>query len=247
MRKKRSSGIKTLISIISPEELGGLPALPEYLDIKDPAKGPLGAANPLDISAVRRLAGPSAVISAAIGDAGDDPAPCGARAVAAGAAGADIVKAGFPDFHPMEVAPFLASVRRTLDGSAPSVRMVAGMYADKADGPFLRAFPAEAKKGGAWGCLIDTVEKRGRRLGHFLGPGPLAAFCAECRALGLVSVLAGGLTLEDFPMLESAGPDIAGFRSAVCAGERGAKGLDRAKALALFSAADRSARTGISA
>jgi uncharacterized protein (UPF0264 family) len=80
--------------------------------------------------------------------------------------------------------------------------------------------PAAAAAAGADGCMIDTAEKRGSTLFSELSADELAEFVARCRAAGLLCALAGSLREEHVPQLAELGPDIIGFRGAVCRGDR---------------------------
>ncbi len=214
-----------------------LPRYPDFIDLKHPARGALGMPALSTIEAVREAAGDAVTLSAAIGDAAYQPERYAKHAVDAALAGADIVKVGLKDVTPEQAPWFLETIRRTLNAKARYTRLVAGLYADLADETALKKFPAAAQSAGAWGCLIDTYAKGGKRLGDFCGPEALAGFTADCRARGLKSIVAGGLMEGDLIWLDEAEPDIVGFRSAVCAAGRGEAGLDPAKVERLVNAA----------
>jgi (5-formylfuran-3-yl)methyl phosphate synthase len=64
------------------------------------------------------------------------------------------------------------------------------------------------------GAMLDTRDKtRGRLLAH-LEVVQLDQFCSHCRALDLMSGLAGSLEAPDIPRLLLARPDVLGFRGA---------------------------------
>ena len=66
------------------------------------------------------------------------------------------------------------------------------------------------------GAMLDTRDKtRGRLIAH-LDVVSLSQFCSECRALNLISGLAGSLEAPDVPRLLLLGPDVLGFRGALC-------------------------------
>ncbi|MBI5638566.1 MAG: hypothetical protein HZA03_11420 [Nitrospinae bacterium] len=215
-----------------------LPRMPDFLDLKDPHGGSLGMPMLASIEAVRAAAGDAVTLSAAIGDAAYEPEFYAQRAVDAALAGADIVKVGLKDVSAEQAPWFLSAIRRSLDARAPYTRIVAGFYADLMDDAALKKYPAAAQSAGVWGCLIDTYDKSGKRLGHYCGPETLAGFTADCRARGLKSALAGGLMEGDLIWLDEAEPDIVGFRSAVAKGKRHESGIDPKKATGIFFAVD---------
>jgi dihydroneopterin aldolase len=64
--------------------------------------------------------------------------------------------------------------------------------------------------------MIDTRDKtRGRLIAH-LEVVQLNQFCSQCRALNLMSGLAGSLEAPDVPRLLLVRPDVLGFRGALC-------------------------------
>ena len=66
------------------------------------------------------------------------------------------------------------------------------------------------------GAMLDTRDKtRGRLIAH-LDVVRLNDFCSQCRALQLMSGLAGSLEAPDVPRLLLVRPDVLGFRGALC-------------------------------
>jgi len=68
--------------------------------------------------------------------------------------------------------------------------------------------------------MLDTVDKRTGSLLQRVGTTPLRAFVDATRSRATLCGLAGALRVDDVPQLLALAPDFAGFRSAVCAGER---------------------------
>jgi uncharacterized protein (UPF0264 family) len=73
--------------------------------------------------------------------------------------------------------------------------------------------------------MLDTADKRGGSLLQHLSAVELAEVIARVRASGSLIGLAGALQFGDLPALRRLAPDFAGFRSAVCVGDR-RQGLD---------------------
>jgi (5-formylfuran-3-yl)methyl phosphate synthase len=178
----------------------------DIIDLKDPRRGALGAV-PLDtarealaVVARRRQT------SAALGDP-----PCeketllaGARAIAA--LGVNFVKLAVD-------LPMLERLGESLKGLARDVGLVGMMFAD--DNPDF-ALLARLSALGFKGAMLDTRDKtRGRLVAH-LDIVRLSEFCLQCRALNLISGLAGSLEAPDVPRLLLVRPDILGFRGALC-------------------------------
>lgn len=186
----------------------------DFIDLKDPAAGALGGLPPAHIAALvkaLRAEHPRLPISATIGDhAAHDVAAIVQRVAAVAACGVDYVKVGV---QPGRDAPALLRALAICD--APVVPVL--LADDGVDGSAvavalgLRAFPA---------VMLDTQHKHAGSLLARVVPGALAAFIAEARRQHCLSGLAGALRADDVPGLRALAPDFAGFRSAVCSGER---------------------------
>ena len=112
------------------------------------------------------------------------------------------------------------------------------------------AFGADA---GFAGVMLDTRLKDGRTLLDHCDAQTLRHFLAEARAAGLFAGLAGSLRCDQIPSLLALGPDILGFRGALCGGadRRGAleasalAAVRRAIPLANPTSADAAARASL--
>ena len=113
---------------------------------------------------------------------------------------------------------------RTVREAAPDAVVVAGAYADARRVPHAplapELLPRVARAAGVDVCLLDTAVKDGRGLLDWLSPEALTALVDEAHELGLEVALAGALRAEDLPVVRATGADIAGVRSAACAGGR---------------------------
>ena len=80
--------------------------------------------------------------------------------------------------------------------------------------------------------MLDTVDKHAGSLLQRVSGASLRAFVAAVRSRSVLCGLAGALRADDVPQLRALAPHFAGFRSAVCAGERdGALDAHRVRAL----------------
>ena len=68
--------------------------------------------------------------------------------------------------------------------------------------------------------MADTADKRAGSIFACVGAMELRRFVATVCEAGKLVGLAGALRLPDLPALRQLAPDFAGFRSAVCAGNR---------------------------
>lgn len=184
----------------------------DIVDLKDPAKGALGAWEPGAIrEAVAKLGG-RATLSATTGDLPMEPGLIAEAAAAVAAAGVELVKVGF--FDSARIGACNAALKPL---TRRGVRLVAVLMADRS--PDLGILPALAAAGFA-GAMLDTADKTGGNLCAHLDSRVLARFVTQARACGLITGLAGSLGLGDIDLLLPLRPDYLGFRTALCGGER---------------------------
>lgn len=206
--------IRLLVSVRSVEEArlvaeGGA----DFIDLKEPAHGALGglpAGTICDIVAALHECGSTLPISATIGDVPmHELDQILARVADVGACGVDIVKVG------IERSPAAGAVLRALaDGGRPLVPV---FIADR--GLDERAVSLALSLGFA-GVMVDTADKRAGSLFEALPLEAVTRFVAMAREAGTMVGVAGALRREQAPLIAQLQPDFAGFRSAVCAGER---------------------------
>jgi uncharacterized protein (UPF0264 family) len=196
-----------------------------FIDLKEPGEGALGGLPPATIRAIvaaLRAQGSTLPVSATIGDvpmhAQDEIA---VRVEAVAACGVDYVKVG------IESAP---QARQVLAGLADSGHAVVPVFiADRGLDPDLIAWATTL---GFPGLMADTADKQAGSLFDVVAPEALRRFVATVRGAGCMAGLAGALRVAHLPRLAELAPDFAGFRTAVCAGDRrGALELARVQAL----------------
>lgn len=234
--------IRMLVSVRSVEEAllvaeGGA----DFIDLKEPALGALGGlpeATIREIVAALRERGSTLPISATIGDVPmHELDEILARVAAVGGCGVDIVKVG------IERTPSAGAVLRALAGC--SRPLVPVFIADR--GLDERAVSLALSLGFA-GVMVDTADKRAGSLFEALPIEAVARFVAMAREAGAMVGVAGALRREQAALIAQLQPDFAGFRSAVCAGERsGALDVSRLRelvaAMRTAEAAQASSRT----
>lgn len=182
----------------------------DLIDAKDPDRGALGA---LPLETVRAIAAASGdrLTSAVAGEPRDAREASACLAALAGT-GVRYLKIAW--------APGRDAAGLTLPAGLP---VIAVLFAE--DGPEGADVPALAAAGFS-GAMIDTRGKDGRRLTDHLPLPRLAGFAEACRAHGLLSGLAGSLSLDDIPDLAALGPGYLGFRGGLCAQGDRKGGLD---------------------
>jgi uncharacterized protein (UPF0264 family) len=191
------------------------------IDVKEPAHGPLGAADP----------GVTASIAAVVGWRRPWTLACGelaagvaiihehVRAVVAGAAVPPVAaKAGLAGTAGSDWPGLLAAFAT---GLPTGVEPVAVAYADwqHAGSPPPDDVIVAARRCGGRLFLMDTFDKRGPPVVPAQA-GAVTGWIAEARAAGMRVVLAGGLTVETLAAAAECGPDVIAVRSAACVGGR---------------------------
>src|SRR3954452_4628081 len=149
------------------------------------------------------------------------PGTAALAALGAARSGATFVKVGM--WGVSTEAEAIALLRTVREGAAGAVA-VAAAYADArrlAHAPLApELLPRVARAAGVGICLLDTAVKDGRGLLDCLPAEAFAWLVADAHAASLQVALAGALRAEDLPVIRATGADIAGVRSAVCAGGR---------------------------
>ncbi len=209
----------------------------DILDCKDPSLGALGAVSLPVVREIVAAAGlgvtsPGVTVSATVGDLPNDPHRVAKAAEEVAAAGVHIVKWGLFD------QDGAIQVINALQGAdIGSSQFVAVLMADR--NPDLALLAPLAAAGFA-GVMLDTADKSRGSLTQILSAQEIVAFVTQARKHGLISGLAGSLRVADIEPLLSYGPDVLGFRGALCTGGR-AGALDKANvddvARAIYAAA----------
>lgn len=179
----------------------------EWIDLKEPAAGALGAVDPTVVTAVSRAFGNAHRISATIGDCWHEPAAIVPRVRAMSTVGAQYVKVGA---YLTDPSPALLAALRE---AAAQHRVIVVAFAEQ---PPSSADLARVAATGIVGVMLDTAEKQGPRLRELLDDATLAAFVEYARRLGLMTGLAGRLVSDDVVPLLALAPDYLGFRGALC-------------------------------
>jgi (5-formylfuran-3-yl)methyl phosphate synthase len=221
--------MRLLVSVRSVEEaLVAASGGAHFIDLKEPRAGALGGlpvATIREIMAALQATGCTLPVSATIGDLPMDDVPAILRQVqAVGDCGVTYVKVG------IENTPGSAAVLQAL---ATCGRPIVPVFiADRG-----LDFDLVGMALGFPGVMADTADKLNGSLFDVLPQADIRRFVSRARAAGVMVGLAGALRQQHLDTLIEMAPDFAGFRSAVCAGDRGSvldAGLLRALAQTLI-------------
>jgi len=216
--------MKLLVSPINLEEAkaaynGGA----DFIDVKNPKEGSLGANFPWVIRSVKEAMDPKTPVSATIGDMNYKPGTASLAALGAAVAGADYVKVGLYDIQTTEQAiDMVEHVVRSVKDYDPSKKVVISGYADykRINSIPLRELPSICADYGADVAMMDTGIKDGRSTFEFMTNEELSQFVESAHDLGLISAIAGNIKFEDMEAINQIGPDVIGIRGCVCGGDR---------------------------
>lgn len=216
--------MQLLISVVNEEEAkSAVDGGADIVDVKNPVEGALGANFPRVIRRVRQCVPPELPVSVAIGDAPDKPGATALAALGAAVCGVQYVKVGlYGTKGPRQAVFLLKEVCRAVREHDAVIKIIAAAYADAHRIGALPALelPSVASEAGADGCMIDTAVKGEGMLFSHLDDDELWNFVQSCHKEGLICALAGSLGEADIPHVSEIGPDIVGFRTAACLGDR---------------------------
>lgn len=194
----------------------------DFIDLKEPGQGALGGLPLAMIGAIvtaLRAGHPGLAISATIGDVPmRDLAEILARVMAVAACGVDLVKVGIEGGAQAGAAAGKSQASAVLSALAGCGHAVVPVFI--ADHGMHAALWQQALALPLAGVMIDTADKHAGSLFEVMSSPDLAALLAQARAAGRLCGLAGALRLPHLARLHALAPDFAGFRSAVCDGDR---------------------------
>ena len=188
-----------------------------WIDVKEPARGALGAADAATIAGVVRAVADRYPVSAALGEL-DSHTPEIARQIPCGVS---LIKVGLAGCgRRSDWRDAWADVAATLP---TGVALAAVVYADwqAAAAPCPAEVLAAAISIGCTTLLIDTFEKRGPALLDCWTAGDIVEFTTKVRRAGLRLAVAGSLTLHSIDRVLPLMPDLVAVRGAACRAGRG--------------------------
>jgi uncharacterized protein (UPF0264 family) len=223
-------GPALLVSVRNADEaLQALAGGADVIDVKEPLRGPLGAADALTIDSIVRAVSGRAPVTAAMGELTEwidirrEPLP----------AGVSMLKIGLSACRSR--ADWRAHWRNAVAQlGAGHAAAAAVAYADwrSAGAPHPADVVRTAIEDHCPALLIDTWNKSGGTLFDYWPPHELGPFVESARKAGLIVVLAGSLAGQSIATAARLGPDLVGVRAAACdGGRRGAISAARVCAL----------------
>lgn len=197
------------------EALTALRGEATLIDVKEPRYGSLGAASPEIWREVRRAVPADVPCSAALGEL-QDVTPEQIASWRDSLAGYQFAKLGLAGCG--AIASWQQRWQEVLQELRPETRRVAVIYADwqSAGAPPPEVILQAAIDCGCSAILLDTFDKAGGTIINFLSPGELSQILGAARAAGLMTVLAGSLTLALTRELLPLAADFVAVRGAVC-------------------------------
>jgi len=216
--------MRLLVSVRSADEVAAaVSGGADIVDAKEPSLGALGAVSARELRSIADQVPSEMPLSIALGDPADTQAlqqamaAVGQLGARAGAAYVKVGLAGTTDHDTL-----LASAVRMAAETALSPAVIAVTYADGAAHHLPPAHAATrliVQAGGA-GLLLDTRSKHGFDLFHFMPMSAVRTWAAEARAAGLLTAIAGSLSIEGVRAAATLPVDIVGVRGAACEGGR---------------------------
>jgi len=198
----------------------------DVIDAKEPSRGSLGAVDAAALAGIAHAVPDGLPLSMALGDMPAPHAVAGAmeliRAVPRRPAKL-YVKVGLAGVAQPELARLVLEAAVDAARQVPlEPEVVAVAYADyeAADAISPPAVFDAAAAVGARGVLLDTWTKDGRPLFGWAGPLEIRTWLDGARSRGLLTALAGSLSLDHVDLLRRLAPDVFGVRGAVCEGGR---------------------------
>jgi uncharacterized protein (UPF0264 family) len=193
----------------------------DWIDLKEPRRGALGAVTADVARNVVECVGARAPLSAAAGELADW-ATASSRELL-DVPGITHLKLGLADCGGQPWETWWRAAQK--EATAAGKDLVAAAYADHVAA--LAPSPADvvtcAASAGARWLLADTFDKSGGALCDHWPRDELADFIRLARSAGLYTVLAGGLTRDAIAQLPLELVDMAAVRGAACDGPREAK------------------------
>ena len=219
-----------LVSVRNAEEaLAALAGGANVIDVKEPERGSLGAADAATIEAVVGAVNQRAPVTAAMGELKElvgthlTAIPGGVSLFKIGLAGCCSVPNWRSQWREVVAALLGPSCREGPDGRGGNVASPAAVaYADwrAAGAPEPDEVLKAAIDARCPALLVDTWDKSAGSLFDHWPPEELGRFVRCARSTGLLVVLAGSLANEYFSAAVRLGPDLVAVRAAACKGGR---------------------------
>ncbi|PQO44669.1 (5-formylfuran-3-yl)methyl phosphate synthase [Blastopirellula marina] len=206
-----------LVSVRNAEEAdAALQGGADWIDVKEPSRGSLGAADPQVWREVVQTVSGAVPVSVALGEVADGDVSIPAEAFH----GVAMAKYGLANLAAQ--TDWVSLARRAYQQIPTACAPVAVYYADaaRANCPPLVDVIRFSQEVAASAILIDTHVKDGRTLFDFLSCDQLALAIAQIQQSGAMAACGGSLSINDLAKVAGAGADVLAVRGAACSGQR---------------------------
>lgn len=206
---------KLLVSVRNAQEArAAVTGSADLIDVKEPSRGPLGAA---DIAVVRRVAEVVAsrgLVTAAAGELAEAP-----RLESYADSGVSMIKLGLSGLKSWQ--QWFEQARRQLPAG---VTLTPVAYADHqaANSPPAEQVIQQAHQLGLEWVLVDTFDKRSGGLFQHFSANRVEHLVEQTHSKGMRIALAGRLDIAGVAQACEFGADVVGVRGAACGGDRDA-------------------------
>jgi uncharacterized protein (UPF0264 family) len=213
--------MKLLVSVRDAQETSdALAGGADWIDLKEPLRGPLGAVSPSIAKATLKTIGGCCRVSAALGELLNWEAGSELLTIP----GIDVVKLGLARCGQLGnwQSQWTAAFERCAQFGK---QLAAVIYADWqcAATPHPTEILGCAHRAGAQYLLVDTFDKQGLSSIAVLGRDSLEQLLPLAWERGMTTVLAGNLRVNDLTRVAGLPVDIVAIRGAACGGERTSK------------------------
>ncbi|MEX0794843.1 MAG: (5-formylfuran-3-yl)methyl phosphate synthase [Pirellulaceae bacterium] len=191
-----------------------------WLDVKEPSRGSLGAADPqtwqqIAVRLPHRTGVGDVRLSIALGEFVEvsGTAPIIPPRV-------DFIKVGLAGCATID--DWQASAAQWFEAISGDVQRVGVYYVDhhQAGSPKLEEVLEFAQQVGCGAVLVDTFDKRSGPLTQLWQAQKLVEFIDQVKSLGMLAVVGGSIRLSDLSQVSALGPDVIALRGAVCERDR---------------------------
>ncbi len=220
-----------LISVTSVEEAQiALAHGADFIDLKDPSKGALGA---LPLSTIQEVVAfvhlydihGKRLTSATIGDLPMQPELIIDKVVTLAASKVDIIKIGF-----FEESDYQSCLDVLKVITKTGIKLIAVLFAEF---KYPLGLIKSIKDAGFYGVMIDTAQKNGTTFLDYYSQDDMRNFVEQLQAQDLIFGLAGSLNIQHVAKVKLFNPGYIGFRGGVCVENQRKLSLDADKITAI--------------
>ena len=224
-----------LISVTTVEEAQvALENGADFIDLKDPCKGALGALPLPRISEIVTFVSENwhekKLTSATIGDLPMEPQLILEQVTALAKTKVDIIKIGFFKESESKVINYHACLDSLKVITQSGVKLIAVLFAEY-------QYPADLisaiKNAGFYGVMLDTADKNGATFLDYYSMARIRNLAENVQKEDLLFGLAGSLTLQHVGIVRGFNPTYIGFRGGVCVKNQRKSQLDAARIRAI--------------